>query len=286
MISARFLSAFISSFAVCCFAASQSSLTPEQQSWLSHAKRSQRAGWIYLHTEGEPQPRGFQHGYLLAKEIAEGLSATRAGWEHQSAMEWNWLVRRAKGLFDGRIDAENLAELEGIAAGARAAGVDTSRDEIIAYNAILELGDYWWPTELKRMKDSAPSPEVRQSCSSFIATGSATRDGNVVLGHNTMQSYADVLPGVIQDILPAQGHRILWQTTAGWIHSGTDFFITDAGLVGSETTIGGFQGFDTNAIPEFARMRRATQDAGSLDQWCEIMKAGNNGGYANAWLLG
>ncbi|HVV70183.1 MAG TPA: peptidase C45, partial [Verrucomicrobiae bacterium] len=81
-------------------------------------------------------------------------------------------------------------------------------------------------------------------------------------------------------------HRILWQTTAGWIHSGTDFFITDAGLVGSETTIGGFEGFDTNGIPEFARMRRATQDAGSLDQWCAIMKTGNNGGYANAWLLG
>ena len=72
----------------------------------------------------------------------------------------------------------------------------------------------------------------------------------------------------------------------GWIHSGTDFFITDAGLVGSETTIGHYEGFDTNGVPEFVRMRRATQDAASLDQWCEIMKRGNNGGYANAWLLG
>ena len=33
-------------------------------------------------------------------------------------------------------------------------------------------------------------------------------------------------------------------------------------------------------------MRRATQDASTIDQWCEIMKQGNNGGYANAWLLG
>ena len=33
-------------------------------------------------------------------------------------------------------------------------------------------------------------------------------------------------------------------------------------------------------------MRRATQDAASIDEWCEIMKKGNNGGYANAWLLG
>jgi hypothetical protein len=76
------------------------------------------------------------------------------------------------------------------------------------------------------------------------------------------------------------------QAQPGWIHSGTDFFITDAGLVGTETTIDGFQHFSEKGIPEFARMRRATQDAATLDQWCAIMKAGNNGGYANAWLLG
>src|SRR5437016_5410766 len=257
----------------------------EQQSWLAKARRFERAGWIYLHTEGEPRQRGFQHGYLLAREIGEGLRITRAVWKHQSAMEWPWLVTRAATMFVPKIDAENLAEIEGIAEGARAAGVSVSRDELIAYNAIIELNDYWWPIELKKIKDSSTPPE-RQSCSSFIATGSWTRDGNVVLGHNTMQSYADLLPNVIQDIVPAHGHRILWQTSPGWIHSGTDFFITDAGLAGSETTIGGFESFDTNGVPEFVRMRRATQDAGSLDAWADIMKRGNNGGYANAWLLG
>jgi hypothetical protein len=91
---------------------------------------------------------------------------------------------------------------------------------------------------------------------------------------------------VILDILPARGHRILMQASAGLIHSGTDFFITDAGLVGSETTIGGFYPFDPKGTPEFVRMRRATQDASSIDEWCALMKKGNNGGYANAWLLG
>jgi hypothetical protein len=76
------------------------------------------------------------------------------------------------------------------------------------------------------------------------------------------------------------------QACAGWIHSGTDFFVTDAGLVGAETTIGDFEGFDAKGVPEFSRMRRATQDANSIDEWCAIMKRGNNGGYANAWLLG
>jgi len=33
-------------------------------------------------------------------------------------------------------------------------------------------------------------------------------------------------------------------------------------------------------------MRRATQYANSIEEWCEIMKKDNNGGYANAWLIG
>jgi hypothetical protein len=264
---------------------SAASLTSGQQACLGKARRFERAGWIYLHIEGEPWERGFQHGYLLAKEIAAGLSTARVRWEHQSALDWQWLVNRAAAMFVPKIDQESLAELEGISEGLRAAGQPVSREELIAYNGIIELSDYWWPIELKKIKD-APPPSVRESCSSFIATGSLTRDGNVVLGHNTMQDYADVFPNVVQDIVPARGHRIFWQTTPGWIHSGTDFFITDAGLVGSETTIGRYEGFDTNGVPEFVRMRRATQDAASIEQWCDIMKRGNNGGYANAWLLG
>ena len=109
----------------------------------------------------------------------------------------------------------------------------------------------------------------------------------------TLETSAFLMPAPVillscvgEQLLPEKGHRILMQTEAGLIHSGTDFFITDAGLVGSETTIGGFSSFDETGIPEFSRMRRATQDAGSIDEWCAIMKKGNNGGYANAWLIG
>jgi hypothetical protein len=268
-----------------CSAESHHSLAPEQASLLTGGKRFEKSGWIYLHIEGGPRQRGFQHGYLLAKEIGEGLRVARVGWEYDTATDWNWLATNASTMFLSKIDPENLEELDGIARGAAAAGVNISREDLITYNGIIELAWYWWPGELRKLKDTTLGAG-RQSCSSFIATGKWTRDGNIVLGHNTMQSYADVLPGVIADIAPSRGHRILWQTTPGWIHSGTDFFITDAGLVGSETTIGDFESFDTNGIPEFVRMRRATQDAGSIDVWCELMKRGNNGGYANAWLLG
>jgi hypothetical protein len=266
--------------------ASTAPLTDAQQAGLRKAHRHEKHGWTYVHIEGEPRERGFQYGYLLAKEIAEGIRRDRVAWEYQSAMTWGWLVERADALFTLKIDAENLAELDGIAEGMAAAGVPSSRAELIAYNAWLELTGYWWPGEFKKLKEGAVAPAVRESCSAFIATGHMTRDGGVVLAHNSMSAYQEALPNFILDVAPARGHRILMQVWPGWIHSGTDFFVTDAGLVGAETTIGGFEGFDTNGIPEFARMRRATQDAGSIAAWCEIMRRENNGGYANAWLLG
>ncbi len=265
--------------------ASAQSSADTRAAMLNKANRHEKAGWVYLHIEGSPRERGFQYGYLLAKEISIGIEATRADWEFQSATEWDWLLENASKMFARKIDKENLAELNGIVEGLQAAGVQSSRAELIAYNAYIELLWYWWPGELKEIKDGKVKPNG-QTCSAFIATGSMTADGGIVLGHNSMFGYWMALPNVIIDIVPEKGHRILMQTFPGWIHSGTDFFITDAGLVGAETTIGSFEGFDPKGIPEFARMRRATQDADSIEEWCAIMKQGNNGAYANAWLLG
>ena len=262
-------------------------LTDQQQQWLRAAERHERAGWIYLHVEGGPQERGFQHGYLLAKEIAECLRVSRAKWQHDSSMDWPWLIAHTKGFIEPAIDPEDRAELQGIADGMTVAGVPTSYDEIVTYNAELELEWYWWPLAAKKITDGMDVVKrPKESCSSFIATGHMTKDGGVVLGHNTMDDYVEALANVVIDIQPAGGHRILMQTQPGWIDSGTDFFITDAGLVGSETTIANFQHFSEKGIPEFVRMRRATEDATNIDQWCAIMKKGNNGGYANAWLIG
>jgi hypothetical protein len=261
------------------------SLDKNLQQRLKPAHRHEKAGWIYLHIEGSARERGFQHGYLLAYEIQRDLRSTAIEWEYNSAMTWQWLVEKSDTLFTDKIDPENLAEMDGIVEGMQAAGFKTTRQEIIATNAIIELSGYWWPQQLKKIKDGR-LPVVRESCSAFIATGSYTADGGIVLGHNTMTSYETTLPNVIIDIQPEKGHRILMQTLPGWIHSGSDFFITDAGLVGAETTIGGFEGFNEQEIPEFVRMRRATQDAGNIDEWCNMMKQGNNGGYANSWLVG
>ena len=71
----------------------------------------------------------------------------------------------------------------------------------------------------------------------------------------------------------------------GIIVSDDDFGINSAGLMVTETTITGFSLFDPNGKPEFMRARKALQYASSIDEYVEIMLDGNNGGYANDWLL-
>ncbi|MGA2625387.1 MAG: C45 family peptidase [Bacteroidota bacterium] len=261
------------------------SLTPEQQSWLAKANRHEKNGWIYLHIEGAPRERGFQHGYLLSGEIKEAIRVLDVEWKYKTALEWSWFVEKAGEILTPKVDPENLAEIDGMVEGMRAANVSTTRDELVALNGYMELMWYWWPKVKDSLKINSPESK-KQSCSSFIATGSMTADGKIVLGHNSMVSYQDPFCNIILDILPDKGHRILMQAFTGFIHSGTDFFVTDAGLVGSETTLGGFFPFDPKGAPEFSRMRHATQYASSIDEWCEMIKKDNSGGYANAWLLG
>ena len=127
-------------FTLDCLGAEAPALTQVQQSWLNKANRHEKAGWVYVHIEGTPQERGFQHGYLLAKEIAQGIKATRTEWEYESATKWSWLLEKASTMFVRKIDKENLAELDGIVEGMQAAGVPSSRAEIIAYNGYSRAG--------------------------------------------------------------------------------------------------------------------------------------------------
>jgi hypothetical protein len=123
--------------------AAATKLTPQQQQWLSRASRHEQDGWITLHIEGSPQEMGFQHGYLLAKEIDTSLITTRKVWEYDSGMEWPWLVENGNALFSSRFDSSLLTEMEGIVEGLSAAGVKSTLAEIITYNGYIELSGYW-----------------------------------------------------------------------------------------------------------------------------------------------
>jgi hypothetical protein len=262
-----------------------SQLSEVQKEWLSKANRQEKNGWIYIHIEGNSQERGFQHGYLLANEIKESIRVKKTAWEYNTATEWSWILKKASEMYANKIDSENLAELGGIVEGAKFAGVQTSKEELIVSNSYYELLMYWWPTVKDSISPNSPVLQ-KESCSAFIATGSMTENGKIVIGHNTWDIYYSALNNVIMDLKPEKGHRIFMQSGPGLIHSFSDFFMTDAGLVGCETTIADFFPYDPNGIPEFVRVRRAMQDASSIDEWCAIMLKGNNGGYANSWLIG
>jgi hypothetical protein len=148
-------------------------------------------------------------------------------------------------------------------------------------NCSNDILDYWYPEFGKKLLN------MGSGCSAFIATGDATADGKIVIAHNTWTSYATLyFYNLIVDLDPDKGNRILMQSWGPMLYSESDFFITNAGLVGTETTIGSFHGFDSTGTPVFQRVRKAMQYANSIDEWAQIMITDNNGAYANSWLIG
>ena len=253
-------------------------LTAQESAWLAKAYRCDKSGWIFLHIEGAPFERGFQRGYLTADEIA-AFRRTLAHTEHfETARDLDYFVKQAVRLFRGKVSPEYVQEMQGIAAGMRKKGQAVTYEEVLFLNGFIDIAGYWWP---KKRESMGPG------CSAFIATGAATADGKIVMAHNTWDSYANAsFCNLIVDLLPDRGHRILMQSWGPSLYSTTDFFITSAGLVGTETTIGDFTGFDEKGTPVFERARKAMQYADNIDTWARTMVEHNSGAYANSWLLG
>ena len=250
--------------------------------------RFSRGRWIYVHLEGTPSQIGFQHGYLLAPEIADGFKAVVLTNLRGTGKNHAFFRRAAKDLIWPRVDAEYQEEIRGVHQGLRARGVRMELDDVIWLNAMEELADYYvpWYDSQRNIAEMFPITSPG-NCSAFVATGSATRDRQVVIGHNAWTSY---LHGerwnIIFDIVPQHGHHILMDGYPGVITSDDDFGLNGAGMMITETTISQFHGWNPDGKPEFARARKAMQYATSIDDYVRIMLDGNNGGYANDWLLG
>ncbi len=255
---------------------------------LAKAYRFEQGGWLYVHLEGTPAQIGYQHGALLAPEIADAFHAIQLSDTHRTQRDWEFFRKTAREVLWPRIDAEYQEELRGIAEGLKAAGVDLDVYDVVALNAFEEVPDYYLPW-LNKKERAANAPRLVSpgNCSAFIATGSYTRDGKIVIAHNNWTSYlAGERWRIIFDIAPQHGNRILMDGFPGVITSDDDFGVNASGIMITETTITQFEGFDPNGKPEFMRSRKALQYANSIDDYVRIMLDGNNGGYANDWLIG
>jgi hypothetical protein len=262
---------------------------------LQKAYRFQQGGWTYVHLEGSPADIGFQHGYLLAPEIADALAVIKMSDTRRTQRDWEFFRTTARQMLWPRIDAEYQQELQGIADGVKAHGVDLDVYDIVALNAFEEVPDYYVPWLNKQtankqaLNKSQKTPKLSApgNCSAFIATGSMTKDHQIVIAHNNWTSYLNGERWVIVfDIQPEHGNRILMDGFPGVITSDDDFGVNSAGIMITETTITQFEGWDPQGKPEFMRSRKALQYASSIDDYVRIIKEGNNGGYANDWLIG
>src|ERR1700726_1166833 len=243
-------------------------------------------GWTVVHLEGTPAEIGFQHGYLLAPEIQDLEKVYRLELAHDTGKNWNFLREAGKTVLWPHVEPEYRQEMQGIADGAAAHGVNLDIWDVVALNAAMEWSYYVAEFDKANKIASLPTVTAPDHCSAFVAVGSYTKDGRVVIAHNNWTNYLDGSRWTIAfDITPAHGYRLLMDGLPGLIHSGDDFGLNAAGMVITETTISGFRGFDTNGVPEFVRARKALQYSASIDDVARILKEGNNGGYANDWLI-
>ena len=253
----------------------------------SPERRSESGGWIVVPLSGSPSEVGFQHGAALAKEIEGVLKSLKVLMTHDGAKDWEFFRQAAENVMWPKIEQEYRDEIKGIVAGAASQGVKFGLWDAVVLNANQELAGYyteWYDKKHGKKNDKKHS--VAEHCSAFVATGSWTKDGRPVLAHNCWTDYAvGARWNIIFDVRPAGGHRFIMDGLPGMIHSGDDFGINGAGIMIAETTIGSFHGFDPEGIPECVRARKAMQYASSIDDFATLMKTGNNGGYANNWLV-
>ena len=242
----------------------------------------EKAGWKSIHIYGDPFERGYAHGYLLSNELLRvkesfsfilkiALDVTLGSFMDTSKSKINPIIKKHyPELFD---------EIRGISAGARRAGVFVSVDFIIAWNSFMSLY-----SDVKKDKATGMT-----KCSAFIATGSATEKGDIIMAQNTHTDFiSGQMSNIIMRITPTTGHEFTMQTSPGLVASSTDWFLCSNDIIGCETTIA-FINYHTdfdNGHPYFCRVRKVMQYANSLDECRDYMMNNNAGDYACSWLFG
>ena len=257
-------------------------------------------GWLYVSIKGNPRERGYAYGNLIAEEMKKVKKILDFSIYHDFGIPWDFFVEGTKKYFTEKTKEhfnEFYEEMDGFAEGCSAGGTSMSVHEIIAWNNFFTMTEGWYanmPEEesnavFGKAKVRVASREggSTERCSAFIATGSDwTADGKIVVAHNNFSNFIDgQLARIVLDILPSKGHRMIMNSFPGWIWSGTDFFVTSKGIIGTETTIGGFYPYENNHTIA-CRIRNAMQYGNSLDEYVSMLLDGNSGDYANSWLFG
>lgn len=270
-------------------------------------------GWVYISISGQPFERGYQYGHAIPEDMKQVKRILDFIIYNDYGVSWDFFVAACKKYITPTIQSaypEYYAEMCGFARGCSDAGCEISEDYVIAWNNYFTLTESWWANmpeeeaaQIRPASSKGSAGATREGggsgagagghnngsterCSAFMAVGDYTADGRIVMAHNNFSNFVDgQLAKYVVDLNPAQGYRMLMLGFPGWIWSGTDFFVTSAGIMGTETTIGGFLSYEQRH-PISCRIRQAMQYGRSLDEYADILVAENSGDYANSWLFG
>ena len=257
-------------------------------------------GWLYVSIKGKPRERGYAYGKLVADEMKKVKKIQEFITYFDYGVKWEFFIEVAAKHFKPKIMEkfpEFYEEMVGFSEGCTAGGTKMSIDEVIAWNNSMTITGGWFANmpeeEMIAVRGTATANTssskeggAADKCSAFMANGDWTADGKIVVAHNNFSNFVDgQLARVVLDLKPEKGNRMLIQGFVGWMWSGTDFFVTSKGIIGTETTIGGFNAYENN-IPISCRIRNAMQYGNTLDDYVEMLLDGNSGDYANSWLFG
>jgi len=142
---------------------------------------------------------------------------------------------------------------------------------------------------------TSPS-SFRHKCSSFIATGNATTDGQLIIANSMWSSvdgagmwwwsyYIAIRWNIILDVIPTSGNRFQMSCAPGYIWSDHDFYQNNKGIVFIETTLP--QGiWNEKGLPLAVRARKAVQYANNIDDVISYLRTNNDGVMNAVWLIG
>lgn len=218
--------------------------------FIMERNRFARDGWEFIHIEGAPFDRGVSYGRLMAKEITNAIREASRLVMLQTGIEWEFLkeseisiLHKWKEHLCRKPYKEFLEEMQGMVQGVRQVIPDcpVTLDDLILWNGYEELTGSWIPNAAPELYDSLDVQHgIRHAggrtlkrfpsgagdhCSAFIATGTYTTDGRIVMAHNRFTPYENSnYMNVVVDLAPAEGNHFLMQSCPGYIHSLSDFY--------------------------------------------------------------